>query len=517
MVRCSLHSLTAAQPLCEVVVHIRARSVPSCSHYTTVMSVSDPPATPQPASPQRTIRTATLVTTRSVVFSSTLYNSNATLSEDHTLPAALPVLTPPLTPVVWTSRMLPQPAEMALPSAEEKQDGYDDDDVAGERSTVRSRRVTRSLSRKRDAQQITPAAEEKETSAADTSATDNEQTLRHTQSTSLPTSLPTTQPTTTSSTSAPSSSSDPHTHRIHPSQLVPSYPFHRKSQPSALSTEAPPVSLRGLYNLAGITLFTLTARLVLENVLKYGWLIRMNMVYALSEDWDRTWPCLLIAFCVCCVSPVVSWAIECYGGEGEMWERWMGWVHALHIVAVFVVPQVIITVTRASVISGLVLVMVVMVMTMKLVSFAHVCHDIRHRIRMRQEGKPVLPVQSPSSTANSASYVKDVSALHPILPDQYKIHLAHVLYFMLAPTLIYQLSYPKSNPTGHIRIAFLVRRLIELVFCLILQLLIIEQYLYPTVRNAMQSISGMHYLAILERILKIALPNGQPSYNTQQA
>ena len=415
--------------------------------------------------------------------------------------------------MVWTHRRWPQPAEIALASAEEK-----DSAAAAEQSTVRYRRVTRSLSSKQtEAQQATPTTEEKETPMAAATHLSSHRTASAAASklpASLPSSLPTTQPHSTAATS--SAPSDPHTQRIHPSQLVPSYPFHRKSQPSALSTEAPPVSLRGLYNLAGITLFTLTARLVLENVLKYGWLIRMNMVYALSEDWDRTWPCLLIAFFVCCVSPVVSWAIERYGGEGEAWERWLGWVHALHIVAVFVVPQVIITVTHASIISGLVLVMVVMVMTMKLVSLAHVCHDIRHRIRLKREGKPTLPTAapSPSAAANGTPYVQDVSALHPILPDHYDIELSHVLYFMLAPTLIYQLSYPKSNPTGHIRVVFLVRRVIELVFCLILQLLIIEQYLYPTVRNAMQSISGMHYLSILERILKIALPNGQPTHHT---
>ena len=459
------------------------------------MSVSDPSITSPPGSPKHAhpIRTTTLVTTRSVVFSSSLYNSNATLSEDQALPTALPVLTPPLTPMAW-QRSLPHPSAMVLAGTvgeekqdvqEQEEDGSADEEAAAEQSqTVRSRRVKRSQTRKHTESVAAPHQATAPTSTTTSSA--------------LSSSLPTTQPTPADAT-LPTAAQPA---RIHPSQLVPSYPFHRKSQPSALSQEAPPVSLRGLYNLAGITLFTLTARLVLENLLKYGWVIRMNMVYALSEDWNRTWPCLLIAFFVCCISPLLSYAIERHGGEGERWERWLGWIHALHIVCVFVVPQVIITVTNASVLSGLILVMVVMVMTMKLVSFAHVCHDIRHRIRLCSEGKL-------TAFALPASSVQDVSALHPVLPEQYTVRLSHVLYFMLAPTLIYQLSYPKSNADGHIRVAFLVRRVIELVFCFILQLLIIEQYLYPTVRNAMESISGLRYLSILERILKIALPNGQ--------
>ena len=463
------------------------------------MSVSDPPSRSRTPSPRLLSRTATLVTTRSIIFSSSLYNSNATLSDDAPLPATLPVLTPPLTPVQWTHRILPQPSELSLASAEEK-DGQRRDEQSGDEwatSTVRNRRTTRSMSASRgQARQAAQTSEEKQSVSPATAAALVSSPPRV--SNTLPASLPTTQPDGIPSSSA---SHKAHTERIHPSLLVPSYPFHRKSQPSALSTEAPPVSLRGLYNLAGITLFTLTARMVLENVRVYGWLLRMNVVYALSEDWDRTYPCLLIAFFVCCVSPVVSWAIERYGGEGAAWERRMGWAHALHIAAVFVVPQLIITATNASIVSGLVLVLTGMVTTMKLVSFAHVCHDIRHRMRMRREGK--------QAETTSVGRVQDVSALHPVLPDHYSVELSHVLYFMLAPTLIYQLSYPKSNPTGHIRIAFLVRRLVELVFCLILQLLIIEQYLYPTVRNAMQSISGMQYLTILESVLKVALPNGQ--------
>ena len=294
------------------------------------------------------------------------------------------------------------------------------------------------------------------------------------------------------------------TQRIHPSQIFPSVPFHRKAQPSILSAEAPPTNFRGLYNLAGITLITLTARLVIENLSRYG--VRWQMTVLRAVVADPNWGCLVIAALVCGGSPVVAWGVEELAASRRLSSVHAAWLHAVHIALVLVVPCVIITVTEAGYLSGMVLVIVEMLVVMKLISYAHVCYDIRSRML-----DPPTPSSSEAEEQQAASSVfplpphLDVSALHPQLPAVYAPSLRHMFYFIAAPTLIYQLSYPRS---ASIRLPFLLRRVAELCFCLALQLLLVEQYLAPAVRNAMQPIASLHYLSILERILKIALPNG---------
>ena len=283
---------------------------------------------------------------------------------------------------------------------------------------------------------------------------------------------------------------------------MPSVPFHRKLQPSILSSDAAPSNFRGLYNLAGITLFTLTTRLVLENLSKYGLIARLNVLHWLTQDWRSTWPCLVVGVALCCLSPVVAWAVERAAAERRLSSTAAAILHSVHALGVFIVPQLCTLWSSASVLSGLLLVLLDFVFSMKLVSYAHVCHDIRSRILNTQQRLQTAEQERPPSPVSSEF---DVASLHPTLPDSYCPSLSHTFYFFAAPTLIYQLSYPRS-PT--IRLPFLLRRCTELVFCLTLQLLLIEQYVYPAVRNGMASLHSLDYLAITERILKIALPNG---------
>jgi diacylglycerol O-acyltransferase-1 len=86
----------------------------------------------------------------------------------------------------------------------------------------------------------------------------------------------------------------------------------------------------------------------------------------------------------------------------------------------------------------------------------------------------------------------------------YTPSLSHLYYFLAAPTLCFQLSYPRSPS---VRWGFALRRAFEVVFCTILQLAMIQQYCIPTVANAMPAFEQGDWLVITERILKLAIPN----------
>src|SRR5206468_1739769 len=57
-----------------------------------------------------------------------------------------------------------------------------------------------------------------------------------------------------------------------------------------------------------------------------------------------------------------------------------------------------------------------------------------------------------------------------------------------------------------IRKRFAIRRFIELIFCLGLQLFLIEQYIFPLVQNSLQHFNNLNFLGIAERVLKLSIP-----------
>lgn len=57
----------------------------------------------------------------------------------------------------------------------------------------------------------------------------------------------------------------------------------------------------------------------------------------------------------------------------------------------------------------------------------------------------------------------------------------HFLYFLFAPTLCFQLSYPR---TPKLRPWFLLRRVLQLSSLLFAQIYVLLQFLYPTLMQA---------------------------------
>ncbi|CAG2166120.1 unnamed protein product [Oppiella nova] len=77
-------------------------------------------------------------------------------------------------------------------------------------------------------------------------------------------------------------------------------------------------------------------------------------------------------------------------------------------------------------------------------------------------------------------------------------------YFMAAPTLCYELNFPRSE---RIRKHLLIKRLIEMIFLVQLNMALIQQWIVPTINNSLNPLKEMDYPRMLERLLKLAVPN----------
>merc|ERR1712124_175405 len=76
--------------------------------------------------------------------------------------------------------------------------------------------------------------------------------------------------------------------------------------------------------------------------------------------------------------------------------------------------------------------------------------------------------------------------------------------FLLFPTLCYQIDYPR---TSRIRKRWLLRRILELLICVALIVVITQQFINPLLMNARQPFRELKLVRLLERVLKLAIPN----------
>nr|CAI5868684.1 unnamed protein product [Callosobruchus analis] len=87
-------------------------------------------------------------------------------------------------------------------------------------------------------------------------------------------------------------------------------------------------------------------------------------------------------------------------------------------------------------------------------------------------------------------------------PDN--LNLKDLYYFICAPTLCYELNFPK---TDRIRKRFLLKRIFEVLICGQIIMVIMQQYMVPSIKNSLIPFSNMDYTRTAERLLKLAIPN----------
>uniref|UniRef100_A0A8C9U7A6 O-acyltransferase n=1 Tax=Scleropages formosus TaxID=113540 RepID=A0A8C9U7A6_SCLFO len=229
-----------------------------------------------------------------------------------------------------------------------------------------------------------------------------------------------------------------------------------KLQESLLSSASGYSNYRGILNWCVVMLILSNARLFLENLIKYGILVDPIQVISLFLKDPYSWP----ALCLIIFSNVFIMA-------------------ALY------------TERRLSVVS------VMWHLFITLYSYKDVnrwCRDIRQaraRTLARSLSCPTVQRFNGSAVQTQVSYPGNLTHR-----DMY--------YFIFAPTLCYELNFPRSP---RIRKRFLLRRLFEMVFLMQLLVGLIQQWMVPTIQNSMKPFQDMDFSRMIERLLKLAVPN----------
>lgn len=272
--------------------------------------------------------------------------------------------------------------------------------------------------------------------------------------------------------------------------------IHRHAD-SLFSTASGFTNYRGLLNLCILLLVLANTRLFLENILKYGILIDPLKVIQLFLSQPYSWPniCLVLG---AGVFTLVAFYTECLLSKDYISERFGFLVHATNLSLLLIIPAGVILYLHPFPAFSCVTCAIYTISFLKLVSYASVNKWCRQK---KGDGKKMRRSRSMSESPKFGVN-GHVATIIKSYPDN--LTQSDLWYFMVAPTLCYELNFPRSL---RIRKRFLIKRIVEMLFLSQLMLGLIQQWIVPTVQNSMRPLHDMEMSRVLERLLKLAVPN----------
>lgn len=289
------------------------------------------------------------------------------------------------------------------------------------------------------------------------------------------------------------------------------FAVHSQDRASLFSHDAPsaPSSL-GFRNLMGLIIVISNLRLMMDNFKKYGILVTLSGSNVRDCDWRWFWclyaltPChLFLAYLI--EKGASRYAVdlvarikreERYNVDKVIQEEKMkakSFFSTWRVIALLHAANATMNLAFATYVVyfqihnpglGTVTELHAVIVWLKVCSYAFTNRDLRHAyLRPDPSGAELLP------------------ALYKSCPYPRNINFGNLVYFWLAPTLVYQPVYPRSPK---IRWGFVIRRVCEFFLLCVLIWVTCAQYAVPLLQNSLDDISKLHGFNILERIMKLS-------------
>ncbi|XP_046842358.1 diacylglycerol O-acyltransferase 1-like isoform X2 [Xenia sp. Carnegie-2017] len=255
---------------------------------------------------------------------------------------------------------------------------------------------------------------------------------------------------------------------------------------------------RGLLNNCIVLLVLSSFRLALDNLLKYGILFDPMPGIVIFLAHPQKWPsaCLVLASNI---NIQVMFLVEKLMSKGKL--TYLGSIiHTANLACLLIVPATIVLLFQPPPWYSSIALIWYTILWLKYISYISVNKWLR-------EGSMTNPPPLRSSVEDSPTEEKAKNGrTHTLNLVKYPENLTQkdLYYFLAAPTLCYELNFPR---TKRIRIRFLLRRTAEFLFLIGVILAIIQQWMIPTITNSLKPFREMDYPRVVERIMKLAVPN----------
>ena len=278
----------------------------------------------------------------------------------------------------------------------------------------------------------------------------------------------------------------------HRAGYPPSRPMHQKAEASYLSEEAAHQNYRGLLNLAFIILVISNFRLIVDNFVRHGfvlWDIFRNLnITGLLDGSIGHFP-LVTGELLIMLSVIITFTIEWVLSRRIVNEHVGCFMHALNINGSLILSYAIVWFLRPSPITGVLLMMQSTVSWMKLVSYTHANSDYRNSCHDTHKATASL-IDDADENDRAISYPSNVT-------------MKDMAYFWFAPTLTYQIAFPRAENIRLLKVCSLLARIF--IFAIFLVFLV-TQTITPYLDKFLED-GDFSTIAIVATLLKLAIPN----------
>jgi diacylglycerol O-acyltransferase-1 len=175
----------------------------------------------------------------------------------------------------------------------------------------------------------------------------------------------------------------------------------------------------------------------------------------------------------------------------------------LNLITILIFPAVYIYYRQPNPVGAFIAVCFYAVVFLKLFSYLHINYRYRQALIEKKNGynyfRLILIINFLFLDSNENSNVSKGPIFYPN-----NLTYKNLYYFLFAPTLCYELNFPRSP---RIRQGFLLRRCGEILVLLSLQYCLGQQWILPILRTLDRPLNQYSILENTERLLRLALPN----------
>ncbi|CBY24599.1 unnamed protein product [Oikopleura dioica] len=272
-----------------------------------------------------------------------------------------------------------------------------------------------------------------------------------------------------------------------------------ESRPSLMSSASNWENYSGFINLLKVILLFANAKLFVENLLTFGYRIHvLPSFWGLVKDpmhWTNTWIFIEIN-----IFAMVSLHIERLMAQGVLSKSTGKIAHVINCLLIVVAPSIQILLAPEMPIPSFISLIISIVFFLKMWSYSQANRWYSAKSaamtteNVKQNKKRKRRMSMPSTTADD----KQVEMMYPN-----NLTTANLYYFILAPTLCYEMEYPR---TEKVRPYFLFKRLFETLFLFWLMIALIQQWLMPHLDQA--AVNGAESTAnFLHHLLAMSVAN----------